>query len=108
MPFDFAEDHRMIIDLVSKFVDDKLMPLEKAVMAREAAGDPVSLLPDEEDPLLAECKELGLWALDAPEEVGLFALGGGEASKDISENFPKISARAPRISFSQAFCLRVC
>ena len=70
MPFDFAEDHRMIIDLVSKFVDDKLMPLEKAVMAREAAGDPVSLLPDEEDPLLAECKELGLWALDAPEEVG--------------------------------------
>ena len=70
MPFDFAEDHRMIIDLVSKFVDDKLMPLEKAVMAREAAGAPVSLLPDEEDPLLAECKELGLWALDAPEEVG--------------------------------------
>jgi len=60
MPFDFAEDHRMIIDLVSKFVDDKLMPLEKAVMAREAAGDPVSLLPDEEDPLLAECQELGL------------------------------------------------
>ena len=53
MPFDFAEDHRMIIDLVSKFVDDKLMPLVKAVMAREAAGDPVSLLPDEEDPLLA-------------------------------------------------------
>lgn len=70
MPFDFAEDQRMIIDLVSKFVDEKLMPLEKAVMAREAAGGPVSLLPDEEDPLLAECKELGLWALDAPEEVG--------------------------------------
>ena len=70
MPFDFAEDHRMIIDLVSKFVDEKLMPLEKAVMAREAKGEPVSLLPEEEDPLLAECQEYGLWALDAPEEVG--------------------------------------
>ena len=70
MPFDFAEDHRMIIDLVSKFVDEKLMPLEKAVMAREAKGEPVSLLPEEEAPLLAECQEYGLWALDAPEEVG--------------------------------------
>ena len=70
MPFDFAEDQRMIIDLVGKFVDEKLMPLEKAVMAREAAGEPVALLPEEETPLLEECRELGLWALDAPEEVG--------------------------------------
>ncbi|MDD9918351.1 MAG: hypothetical protein OXT01_27205, partial [Rhodospirillaceae bacterium] len=67
MPFDFAEDERMIIDLVGKFVDEKLMPLEKDVMAREAAGEPVALLPEEEEPLLAECRELGLWALDAPE-----------------------------------------
>lgn len=70
MPFDFAEDERMIIDLVGKFVEEELMPLEKAVMAREAAGEPVALLPEEEEPLLAKCRELGLWALDAPEEFG--------------------------------------
>ncbi|MEL0114530.1 MAG: acyl-CoA dehydrogenase family protein, partial [Rickettsiales bacterium] len=60
----------MVIDLVEKFVDNDLMPLEKAVMEREAAGGAHALTPEEEAPLLAQCKELGLWALDAPEEVG--------------------------------------
>ncbi len=64
----------MVIDLVEKFVEDELMPLEKAIMAREAAGGPVALTPEEEAPLLAKCRELGLWALDAPEEVGGAAL----------------------------------
>jgi acyl-CoA dehydrogenase len=67
---EFAEEERMLIDLVEKFVENELMPLEKAVMAREAAGGPVSLTSEEEAPLLAKCRELGLWALDAPEEVG--------------------------------------
>ena len=67
---EFAEEERMLIDLVEKFVENELMPLEKAVMAREAAGGPVSLTPEEEAPLLAKCRELGLWALDAPEEIG--------------------------------------
>lgn len=60
----------MLIDLVDKFVENELMPLEKAVMEREAAGGQVALLPEEEEPLLAKCRELGLWALDAPEKVG--------------------------------------
>jgi acyl-CoA dehydrogenase len=67
---EFAEEERMLIDLVEKFVGNELMPLEKAVMAREAAGGQVSLTPEEEAPLLAKCRELGLWALDAPEEIG--------------------------------------
>jgi acyl-CoA dehydrogenase len=70
MTAEFAEEERMVIDLVEKFVDNELMPLEKAVMAREAAGGPLSLTEEEEAPLLAKCKELGLWALDAPEEIG--------------------------------------
>ena len=70
----FAEEEQMLLDLVSNFVDNELMPLEKAVMQREAKGEPVALLPEEEEPLLAKCKELGLWALDAPEEVGGAAL----------------------------------
>ena len=65
-----ADDSRMIIDLVAKFVDQELMPLEAAVIAREIKAEPLKLLPEEEAPLLKKCKELGLWALDAPEELG--------------------------------------
>ncbi|NKB56376.1 MAG: acyl-CoA dehydrogenase [Alphaproteobacteria bacterium] len=70
MTIEFAEEERMLLDLVEKFVENELMPLEKAVMEREAAGGPHALTEEEEAPLLAKCKELGLWALDAPEEVG--------------------------------------
>ena len=64
------EEHRMLADLVEKFVDRELMPLEKSVLAREAAGGKFGLTPEEEAPLLAKCRELGLWALDVPEELG--------------------------------------
>jgi acyl-CoA dehydrogenase len=70
MPFDLVEEHRMLRDVVAKFVDNELMPLEKAVLAREASGGKVGLTEAEEAPLLKKCKELGLWALDAPEELG--------------------------------------
>ena len=70
MPFDLVEEHVMLRDLVAKFVDNELMPLEKAVMAREAAGGEIRLTDEELSPLLDKCRELGLWALDAPEEVG--------------------------------------
>ncbi len=70
MTIDVAEEHRMIIDLVEKFVDNELMPLERAVMEREASGEPVSLIKEEEATLLEKCKKLGLWALDAPEPLG--------------------------------------
>ena len=70
MGVEFAEEERMLIDLVEKFVQNELIPLETAVMAREAAGQPWALTPEEEAPLMAKCKALGLWALDAPEEVG--------------------------------------
>ena len=33
-----AEEHKMLQDLVAKFVDEKLMPLEKSVLDREASG----------------------------------------------------------------------
>ena len=70
MTIDVAEEHRMIIDLVEKFVVNELMPLERAVMEREASGEPVSLIKEEEATLLEKCKKLGLWALDAPEPLG--------------------------------------
>jgi acyl-CoA dehydrogenase len=70
MPFDLVEEHRMLRDVVAKFVDNELIPLEKAVLAREASGGKVGLTEAEEAPLLAKCRELGLWGLDAPEELG--------------------------------------
>ena len=65
-----SEEARMLQDLVAKFVERELMPLEPAVLAREAAGGKWSLTAEEEAPLLAKCKELGLWGLDVPEEMG--------------------------------------
>src|SRR5918998_1001668 len=64
------EEHRMLRDLVTKFVERELMPLEPAVLAREAGGGKISLTPDEEGPLRAKARELGLWGLDVPEEFG--------------------------------------
>lgn len=65
-----SEEHRMLHDLVAKFVDQELMPLEKNVLEREAAGGVGGLSAEEEAKLFDKCRELGLWALDAPEEVG--------------------------------------
>ena len=65
-----AEEHRMVRDLVVKFVERDLMPLEPAVLAREAQGQRYGLTEEEEAPLLAKCRELGLWGLDVPEEFG--------------------------------------
>ncbi len=70
MTYEFAEEHRMVLDLVERFVADELLPLEKAVLEREVAGEALGLRPEEEAPLLEKSKALGLWALDAPEEVG--------------------------------------
>ncbi len=70
MSVELAEEHRMLRDLVAKFVDRELMPLEKSVLAREARGEKYGLTADEEAPLLARCRELGLWALDVAEEWG--------------------------------------
>jgi acyl-CoA dehydrogenase len=38
MDFDIPEEARMLAELVEKFVADELMPLEPAVLEREASG----------------------------------------------------------------------
>ncbi len=68
--FELPEEHRMLQDLVARFVDHELMPLEPAVLKREIEGKQVYLTEDEEAPLLARCRSLGLWGLDVPEELG--------------------------------------
>jgi len=70
MDFELAEDHRMLKDLVARFVKDELMPLEGAVLAREADGDGLGVGPAEHARLDEVSRTLGLWGLDAPEDVG--------------------------------------
>jgi acyl-CoA dehydrogenase len=70
MEFELIEEHRLLKDLVSRFVRDELLPLEPAVLAREAAGGGLVLTEEERRPIDARAQALGLWGLDAPENVG--------------------------------------
>ncbi|MEE4661929.1 MAG: acyl-CoA dehydrogenase family protein [Halieaceae bacterium] len=70
MNFELPEEYRMLRDLVSAFVDDHLLPLEPAVLARETRGEGLTLLPEERETLDNASRELGLWGLDAPESMG--------------------------------------
>jgi acyl-CoA dehydrogenase len=70
MDFEIPEEHRMLHELVARFVRDELMPLEPAVLQRDAAGQGTGLTRDEAARVDARSKALGLWGLDAPEEIG--------------------------------------
>jgi acyl-CoA dehydrogenase len=70
MDLALTDEQRMLKDLVARFVAEHLMPLEKAVLAREARGERCALTDEELQPIHAACRELGLWGLDVPEEVG--------------------------------------
>jgi alkylation response protein AidB-like acyl-CoA dehydrogenase len=67
---ELCEEHRQLQDLVARFVDKELMPLEPRIIEREIRGEHPTLSPEEAAPLLAKCRELGLWALDVPGEIG--------------------------------------
>ena len=70
MDFDLSDEHRMLKDLVARFVRDRLLPLEPRVLDREANGRTPLLLADEQAAIDTASRELGLWGLDAPEDVG--------------------------------------
>lgn len=70
MDFDLSEEHRMLKDLVRRFVADELMPLEGKVLAREAKGEGAYITRDEKAHIDEVSRKLGLWGLDAPADVG--------------------------------------
>ena len=70
MEFALSEEHQMLKDLVARFVREQLMPLEPVVLEREACGKGTALTCEERAPLDKFSRELGLWGLDAPEDVG--------------------------------------
>jgi len=70
MEFELSEEHRMLKALVHRFVNDELLPLEAGVLAREAAGLGLSIPKNELEKVDAVSRQLGLWGLDAPSDVG--------------------------------------
>ncbi|WP_439815314.1 acyl-CoA dehydrogenase family protein [Zavarzinia sp. CC-PAN008] len=70
MDFALSEEHRMLKDLVAKFVKDALLPLEPAMLEMDAAGKVPKLSEAQRAPIDALSKEMGLWGLDAPADVG--------------------------------------
>jgi acyl-CoA dehydrogenase len=70
MEFELLEEHRMLKDLVHRFVEDELMPLEPEVLAHEAEGGGLALSDDERRRIDGVSKKLGLWGLDAPADIG--------------------------------------
>jgi len=68
MDFELKEEHRMLKDLVRRFVQEQLLPLEPAVLARDMQGKGVGLTAEERAKVNARARELGLWGLDAPVE----------------------------------------
>lgn len=70
MDFELSNEDLMLKELVHRFVEDELMPLEAAVLARDASGQGAGLLLEERQRIDAISRELGLWGLDAPEDIG--------------------------------------
>src|SRR5476649_2404104 len=70
MDFELSEEHRMLKDLVHRFVADELMPLEAGVLEREASSKGLSIGAPETARIDKISRELGLWGLDAPEDIG--------------------------------------
>lgn len=70
MDFQLAHEHQMLQALVARFVREHLIPLETAALARQAQTGQIALLDEDRARLDAFSHELGLWGLDAPEEVG--------------------------------------
>ena len=70
MDFALSEEHQMLKDLVQRFVQADLMPLEKIVLEREASGQGAILTSDERSAIDQKSRALGLWGLDAPVDVG--------------------------------------
>ncbi|OWU85937.1 acyl-CoA dehydrogenase [Oceanicola sp. 22II-s10i] len=70
MDFTLTEEQQMLRDLARRFMRDNVMPFEPVVMQREAEGGGMALTAEERAGLDAKAKDLGLYALDGPEEYG--------------------------------------
>ena len=77
MDFTIPEELKMIRTLVRDFVKDQLLPLEREVLGREATFENarLTLPPETEKQLIKMVKDMGLWGVSIPEELGGVGLG---------------------------------
>jgi acyl-CoA dehydrogenase len=80
MDFELSEELKMIQSLARDFVDEQLKPLERDILGRAAdLSDSRTYLPAEtEAALIQKVRDMGLWGIGVPEELGgpgLSALG---------------------------------
>jgi alkylation response protein AidB-like acyl-CoA dehydrogenase len=61
MDFALSDEHRMLKDLVARFVREELLPFEGVVLEREASGQGATLTAEERAPIDKKSRELGLW-----------------------------------------------
>jgi acyl-CoA dehydrogenase len=72
MDFEIPEELKMVQSLVRDFVTDQLKPLERDILGRAAdLSDARMSLPEEtEEKLITMAKDMGLWGVGVPEELG--------------------------------------
>lgn len=77
MDFDKPEELKMIQSTVREFVSEQVKPLERTVLGRAAnLSDAQMYLPaDEEQRLIDMAREMGLWGVGLPDELGGAGLG---------------------------------
>jgi acyl-CoA dehydrogenase len=72
MDFELSEELKMIQSLTRGFVDEQLKPLERDILGRATdLSDARAYLPDDKEAALnGMVRDMGLWGLGVPEELG--------------------------------------
>lgn len=72
MNFELTEEQKMIQSLAHDFVNEQLKPLERDILGRAAdLSDARARLPEEKEAeLIKMVREMGLWGIGVPEELG--------------------------------------
>lgn len=105
MDFEIPEELKMIQRLVRDFVTDQLKPLERIVLGRAAdLSDAQMYLPlEKEQELMGMTKDIGLWGVGVPEElggVGLDVLGNCLVEEELAQTVVPFSfGEVPPILF---------
>ncbi len=90
MDFTLPEDLKMVQSLARDFVNDQLKPLERDILGRAAdlIDARMSLPVETEERLIKMAKEVGLWGVSVPEElggVGLSTLGNCLVEEELAQ-----------------------
>ncbi|MCO4318608.1 acyl-CoA dehydrogenase family protein [Phyllobacterium sp. 21LDTY02-6] len=94
--FSLTDDSRLLVDTVRKFVETEVQPLE------EATEHDARIPPEKLARVKAKAQQLGLYAMNMPEDVG----GGGLSCIDhclVEEEFGKTSDALIRRVFGQVY-----